>query len=169
MIPTSTQHTLRFFRKDDSVNAMTQTATSKITKAASTQIYHTIRFLADRERVEDAYRAYGYFRWVDDLLDSNSGSPSARRGFLERQQSLLEKCYQAQTLRGTNIQENVLVELVRHAHEKNSNLQNLRLAFLFKPLVNHYRNRSVYFDEPRLKSAFTFQFAPGFSNAAVSR
>ncbi len=36
-------------------------------------------------------------------------------------------------------------------------LQNLRLAFLLKPLVNHYRNMSLYFDDPRLKSAFTFQ------------
>lgn len=102
---------------------MTQTAASKITKAASTQTYYTIRFLADRELVEDAYRAYGYFRWVDDLLDADSGSPPERRVFLERQQSLLEKCYQGQTLHDTNIQENMLVELVRHDHEKNSGLQ----------------------------------------------
>ncbi len=37
------------------------------------------------------------------------------------------------------------------------NLENFRLAFLLKPLINHYRNMSLYFDEPRLKSAFTFQ------------
>ena len=37
------------------------------------------------------------------------------------------------------------------------NLQNLDLIFRLKPLVNHYRNMSAYFDEPRLKSAFTFQ------------
>jgi len=36
-------------------------------------------------------------------------------------------------------------------------LKNLPLAFQLKPLVNHYRNMSVYFDDPRLKSAFTFQ------------
>jgi phytoene desaturase len=36
-------------------------------------------------------------------------------------------------------------------------LQNLDLIFRLKPLVNHYRNMSAYFDEPRLKSAFTFQ------------
>ncbi len=41
-----------------------------ITKAASKQTYYTIRFLVDRERVADAYRAYAYFRWVDDTLDS---------------------------------------------------------------------------------------------------
>ncbi len=37
------------------------------------------------------------------------------------------------------------------------NIQNLPLLFRLKPLVNHYRNMSAYFDEPRLKSAFTFQ------------
>ena len=43
---------------------------ASITKAASQQTYYTIRFLADRELVPDAYRAYAYFRWVDDALDA---------------------------------------------------------------------------------------------------
>ena len=68
---------------------MSTTIASAITRAASKQTYYTIRFLADRERVEDAYRAYGYFRWVDDLLDAGSGSESQRRSFLERQKTLL--------------------------------------------------------------------------------
>ena len=37
------------------------------------------------------------------------------------------------------------------------NIQNLSLIYRLKPLVNHYCNMSAYFDEPRLKSAFTFQ------------
>jgi len=37
------------------------------------------------------------------------------------------------------------------------NLGNLPLAFQLKPFSNHYRNMSAYFDDPRLKSAFTFQ------------
>ena len=34
---------------------------------------------------------------------------------------------------------------------------HLPLLHQLKPLVNHYRNMSAYFDDPRLKSAFTFQ------------
>ena len=34
---------------------------------------------------------------------------------------------------------------------------NLSLLFQLKPLAQHYRNMSAYFDEPRLKAAFTFQ------------
>jgi phytoene dehydrogenase-like protein len=37
------------------------------------------------------------------------------------------------------------------------NLDTLALLFQLKPLANHYRNMSAYFDDPRLKSAFTFQ------------
>ncbi len=34
---------------------------------------------------------------------------------------------------------------------------NLPLVYQLKPLANHYRNMSAYFDDPRLKAAFTFQ------------
>jgi phytoene desaturase len=37
------------------------------------------------------------------------------------------------------------------------NLDTLALLFQLKPLINHYHNLSAYFDDPRLKSAFTFQ------------
>jgi len=37
------------------------------------------------------------------------------------------------------------------------NFQHLPLLFRLKPLIHHYRNMSAYFDDPRLKAAFTFQ------------
>jgi phytoene desaturase len=36
-------------------------------------------------------------------------------------------------------------------------LDNLPLLYRLKPLVNHYGNMAAYFDDPRLKAAFTFQ------------
>jgi len=110
-----------------------------ITKAASKQTYYTIRFLADRERVADAYRAYAYFRWVDDTLDEDSALPKItgtvvsaknmsgaheRITFLERQKSLLEKCYHGEIISNATPEENMLIKLVRHDHEKNSGLQS---------------------------------------------
>lgn len=103
---------------------MTTTHALLITKVASKQTYYTIRFLADRGRVDDAYRAYAYFRWVDDIVDVDSGSRSERRAFLERQKFLLESCYRGEKPRDTNIQEQMLVDLVQHDHEKNSGLQS---------------------------------------------
>jgi phytoene/squalene synthetase len=102
-----------------------------ITKAASKQTYYTVRFLVDRDRVEEAYRAYAYFRWVDDILDADSGSGSGlseaetpeRKEFLEGQQCLLEKCYRGERPRDANAREKMLIELVQGDREKNSGLQ----------------------------------------------
>jgi hypothetical protein len=105
------------------VNPMMTNPASAITKAASKQTYCTIEFLVDRERVDDAYRAYAYFRWVDDALDADSGSESERSAVIARQKLLLEKCYRGESVRDANIQEKMLVELVQHDHEKNSGLQ----------------------------------------------
>jgi len=102
---------------------MNMTPASLITKAASKQTYYTICFLVDRERVDDAYRAYAYFRWVDDILDAESTTSVERSIFLERQKSLLEKCYRGEAPRDANIQETMLVELIQQDHEKNSGLQ----------------------------------------------
>jgi phytoene/squalene synthetase len=102
---------------------MITTPASAITKAASKQTYYTIRFLADHDRVEDAYRAYGYFRWIDDTLDAESISSPERIAFLERQKSLLEKYYQGEFPSDANIQEHMLIELIQHDPEKNTGLQ----------------------------------------------
>ncbi len=55
----------------------TQELATSITKAASLQTASTIRFLADHELMPDAYRAYAYFRWVDDWIDT--GNKAKRR------------------------------------------------------------------------------------------
>jgi hypothetical protein len=59
---------------------------SSITEAASKRTYYTIR-------------------WVDNILAVDSGSPSERRVFLERQKSLLESRYQGEAPQDINIQE----------------------------------------------------------------
>jgi len=102
---------------------MITTPASAITKGASKQTYYTIRFLVDHERIDDAYRAYGYFRWVDDTLDADSASGSNRMTFLERQKSLLEQCSRGETPQDISVQENMLLELVQHDQENNSGLQ----------------------------------------------
>ncbi|HEX9029989.1 MAG TPA: squalene/phytoene synthase family protein, partial [Anaerolineales bacterium] len=102
---------------------MNTSLASSVTKAASQQTFYTIRFLVDRARVEDAYRAYGYFRWVDDVLDADGGSVAERRTFIERQKSLLAQYAQGEITSGANTQENMLADLIQHDHEANSGLQ----------------------------------------------
>lgn len=106
-----------------------------ITKTASKQTYYTIRLFADRDRIGDAYRAYGYFRWVDDVLDAEIGTRTEKIAFVNRQNSLLEACYRGETPRGLCAEEWMLVDLVRNDAEKNSGLQsylrNMMAVMLF--------------------------------------
>ncbi len=94
-----------------------------ITKAASKQTYYTIRYLVDRDRVADAYRAYAYFRWVDDTLDTESVSSEERSAFIVRQKSILVKSYRGEEVPDADIHEQLLMELVQQDTEKNSGLQ----------------------------------------------
>lgn len=113
----------------------TSTLASSITKAASKQTYYTVRFLADRERVADAYRAYAYFRWVDDTLDAGSISGPERGAFLGRQKSLLEKCYRGESTRPLHPEEQMLVDLIQTDPQKgiglHSYLHNMMAVMTF--------------------------------------
>lgn len=103
---------------------MNTTVASAITKAASAQTYYTIRFLVDGERVADAYRAYGYFRWVDDALDAETMTGVERSVFLQRQKSLLEKCYRGEIPWDVDIQEQMLIDLIQGDDETDSGLRS---------------------------------------------
>ena len=95
-----------------------------ITRAASRQTYYTIRFLADHDRVSDAYRAYAYFRWVDDWLDRATLEKAERIAFVKRQQALVDCCYQARWPCDLAAEERILVDLIRSDKEQNSGLQS---------------------------------------------
>lgn len=83
-----------------------------ITKAASKQTYYTIRYLVDGERVADAYRAYAYFRWLDDTLDQGNASRRERLAFVARQQALIAGCYQRSWPGSLLPEERMLVDLI---------------------------------------------------------
>ncbi len=96
---------------------------ASITWEASKQTYYTIRFLVDPDRVRDAYRAYGYFRWVDDRLDQDALDRPARIAFVARQQSLIDRCYRGDWPRYLSDEEALLVNLIRSDTEPSSGLQ----------------------------------------------
>jgi hypothetical protein len=94
-----------------------------ITKAASQQTYYTIRFLVDRDRVDNAYRAYAYFRWVDDWLDESALTQIERIAFVERQRALVDVCYHGEPPHDLTTEEWMLVDLLRSDNEPNTGLQ----------------------------------------------
>jgi len=94
-----------------------------ITRAASKQTYYTVRFLVDRGLVDDAYRAYAYFRWVDDWLDQETRPRTERLAFVKRQQTLIDGCYRGEPLAGLSPEECLLADLIQQDTAKNSGLQ----------------------------------------------
>jgi phytoene/squalene synthetase len=96
---------------------------ARITKAGSKQTYYTFLLLTNRGRVEDAFRSYAYFRWLDDLLDCNSGTKQEKLALLKRQQALLDICYQRQPPGEVKPEEQMLVDLVQNDREEYSGLQ----------------------------------------------
>lgn len=100
-----------------------QSLAASITRAASKQTYYIVRFLVDRDRISDAYRAYAYFRWVDDCLDQRVAGRSERIAFIDRQGALLNRGYRNDWPDDLSIEEHMLVDLVRGDQETNSGLQ----------------------------------------------
>ncbi len=100
-----------------------QTLAASMTRAASKQTYYTVRFLVDRDRVPEAYRAYAYFRWVDDCLDQEGLERSAGIAFINRQQQLLDCGYRDHWPDDLSLEERMLRHLVKGDREMNSGLQ----------------------------------------------
>jgi phytoene/squalene synthetase len=91
----------------------TESLATSITKAASKQTFYTIRFLVDQDRVEAAYQAYAYFRWVDDRLDQKLSHPAEQIAFVERQQTLIDRCYRDDWPHRLRPEERLLIELLQ--------------------------------------------------------
>ena len=100
------------------------TLAATMTRRASAQTYATIRLLADRDRAADAFRAYAYFRWVDDALDDPVAPPAARAAFLARQRALLDGGYRGRMPADLCAEEALLADLIAADDEPDSGLQS---------------------------------------------
>lgn len=93
-----------------------------ITRQASKQTYATIQFLVDRPLVADAYRAYAYFRWVDDCLDQENMTRPERAAFVERQRTIIARTYRGERSCNLTAEERLVVDLIQHDGAKSSGL-----------------------------------------------
>lgn len=96
---------------------------ASITSEASKQTYCIVRFLVDRDLVPNAYRAYAYFRWVDDCLDLRMAKRDERIAFVERQQALIDGCYRGVRPSNLTAEECLLTDLIESDQQANSGLQ----------------------------------------------
>jgi phytoene/squalene synthetase len=99
-----------------------ETLARSITRSANGHAYATIRLLVDRHRIDDAFRAYGYFRWVDDRLDLGDLDRRQAQEFLARQHSLIAAAYRGESIAVAEPQEEMLSDLVSHDPRPGSGL-----------------------------------------------
>ena len=95
---------------------------SAVTKSASKQTYYTIKYLVDPDLVQDAYRAYAYFRWVDDQIDQGTMDRDGLRAFIQRQKALIQDCAQRKTPQDATSEEQMLVQLVQNNRPEHNGL-----------------------------------------------
>jgi phytoene/squalene synthetase len=95
---------------------------ASLTYRSSRQAYWTIRLLVDRKRVSDAYRAYGYFRWLDDQLDFDLELKAERQALLARQAALIDACYLGKPQVAGCPEEAIVMDLIRNNPERRGEL-----------------------------------------------
>lgn len=97
---------------------------AQITHDASAQAYYTARFLVDRGRSGDAYRAYAYFRWVDDWLDQRESALVERLTFVARQQALVDRLLLGEAPDDLTAEERMLADLIASDDAADSGLRS---------------------------------------------
>jgi len=126
----------------------TATLAQSITWAGSKQTYYTARLMVDKDLVDDFYRAYAYFRWADDVVDSAasteavastgaaasgevfSQSDDERISFIRRQRELIDRLYKNERPGDLTPEEEMVADLISHDRGENSGLQSF-IRYMF--------------------------------------
>ncbi len=77
----------------------------------------------DRPLVDDAYRAYAYFRWVDDHIDQDRLTRPQRLAFVARQREIVASTYRGRQLAGLSAEEQMVVDLIENDGRQSSGLR----------------------------------------------
>ncbi len=96
---------------------------AEITRQASKQTYWTIKYLVDRPLVDDAYRAYAYFRWVDDTLDKKCAARCDRLGFVQRQRQIIAAAYAGEWQGHLTNEERLVTDLIGNDKAQDSGVR----------------------------------------------
>jgi phytoene/squalene synthetase len=132
-----------------------------ITRLSSKQTYYTARLLVDRNLVDDCYRAYGYFRWADDIVDAPASADAGASGdvvsessderisFIRRQRELIDRLYRDERPDDLMPEEEIVADLISHNDGKgeNSGLESFVRKFLAILEFDAYRKGKLISQE----------------------
>jgi len=84
-----------------------------LTRRGSLHTYLVIRWMVDRDLVEDGFRAYAYFRWLDDVLDLQLGERRQRLAMVREQAELARRAFAGDFPQPACAEEQLLQDLIR--------------------------------------------------------
>lgn len=134
-----------------------------ITRAASSQTFFTIGCLADRPLVPNAYRAYAYFRWVDDVVDQDQATQAERLNFLARQQEIIACCCRGDWPLDLCAEERLVADLLHSDPTANSGLRTY-INQMMAVMVFDAKRREQIISQEQL-SEYTFSLATAVTEA----
>ena len=106
------------------MNDSTANLARSITWAGSKQTYIIGRLMIDRDLVDDFFRAYAYFRWADDVIDTSTNSDEECITFIKRQRALIDDLYDNDRPNDLTPEEEILADLIDSDRGENSGLQS---------------------------------------------
>ena len=119
-----------------------------ITRAGSKQTFFMARFLVDRDLVEDFYRAYAYFRWIDDIIDISPHPEDEQIRFISRQSELIDLLYRHEKPEDLSSEEEILADLIFNDRGGNSGLQSfIRNMFAIIEFDTYRKGRFISQEE----------------------
>lgn len=134
-----------------------------ITWNSSKQFYYTVRLLADREKKADAFRAYAYFRWVDDTLDSSTLDAGQRAAFMARQQRLFAELRRGQMVDDLTPEEALLAQMLAIPAAQRGGL-DAYLDHMMLVMAFDTRRRGEWISEDQLEQ-YTYHLAAAVTEA----
>lgn len=94
------------------MTSMSAALARSITRDASKQTYLTARLMVDSDLVDDALRAYAYFRWVDDFVDLRSQTKTESTSFTARQKEIIESLFRGDRPSDLEPEEEMVADLI---------------------------------------------------------
>lgn len=96
----------------------------RITWMGSKQSYLIGQLLVDRTLRNDFFRAYSYFRWIDDMIDEVIHTRSERIEFIDRQSELIRSIYSNKKVKIENEEEEILLDLIKNDRRTHDGLRS---------------------------------------------
>jgi phytoene/squalene synthetase len=101
-----------------------------ITRASSKQSYYTARLMVDSDLEFDCYRAYAYFRWLDDVVDIECQTKAERLTFIYRQKDLVDRLCRSEKTKDLAPEEKIIADLIHNDHGECYRLRSYIRNFL---------------------------------------